>query len=81
MLEQIAKKSLSRCSVEKWLDNQDQRVKDVFKTAMTHGLPNYQSFYGVIKEDAFTKNEVVPFAITTMKNHLQSKCSCAKIRN
>jgi hypothetical protein len=79
MLEKALTKSHSRCAVSKWLEVQDEKVNEIFNKVLNDGSINYQEFYSVIKTDAESKGEATPFAITTMRNHLQSRCSCLKI--
>jgi len=80
LLEQVVQTPSSGCAVSRWLAVQDERVNKVFKIAIENGLPNYQRFYDIIKEDALTKNEEVPFGISTFKHHIQRRCVCSKIR-
>ena len=81
VLEKVVTASTSGCAVRRWLDTQDSRVESVFELAVKAGtVPNYQEFYNAIKNDALSKNENPPFVITTLKNHIQSRCACLKIR-
>lgn len=80
LLEEVVNESKLKCAVARWLTKQDRRINDVFDAAVRSGLPNYQKFYDLIKDDILAKGEEIPFGISTFKNHIQSRCACVKTR-
>lgn len=61
-----------KCSVGKWLLEQDQELQEVFALLVKKDKKNISSIWRDIS------SEDLPFKSTTFKSHMRGDCSCPK---
>jgi hypothetical protein len=63
------------CSVNKWLNSQDEEINSLFnEIIIKKGTKNLRALY-----DALSKQEELPFKLTLFRQHLGGYCSCQQL--